>query len=228
MKKSTAVIIWILAIMFATGALGASMGDMFKDAVTRGVIYTAANRTAQMVKSHRATLNAGTDHALNSYSAILMTWGTTIDTRWGKDGFEKMTCARGRANCKMSAGEKQQMRQWRNSLFADARSYFKNPDVLWSTYQTHKQTIIEGVKAAGGQTEMREYLSVISKYFSSDQNVRVEMHRSLAAYKAATSKGENAPDWYAYEFAERRRSEGGDKLVQMYNKIIIDLAASLQ
>jgi len=128
----------------------------------------------------------------------------------------------------MTAVEKQQMRQWRKSLFASARAYLKNPDVLWSVYQLYKPVIIEGIKAEGGQTEMREYLDAISKYFASDSDVSKEMRRSIASYKAATNRGKPSPDWYAYEFAKRRRAEGGAKLVRKYREILWDLSTSLQ
>ena len=228
MKRIIAALIGIIVVMSTTVALCTSVANIFKEAFTDNIIRVAASETARMVKGNRAMQNVRADDALNSYSAILMTWATVIEARWGKDGFEKMTCARDRIKCEMGAAEKQQMRQWRNSLFAVMRAYLKNPEVLWSVYQLYKPVIIQGIKAEGGQTEMREYLDAISKYFASDNDVCKEMRHSIAAYKAATNRGETAPDWYAYEFAKRRRAEGGAKLVLKYREIIWDLSTSLQ
>lgn len=238
MKKIITALIVIIVIVSAAVALCASAANIIKEVFTDSVIRAAASETTRMVKSNRLFPNAGADDALNTYNAILMTWGTVIEARWGKDGFERMTCARDRRDlvecetcikCEtMDVAEKRQMRQWRNSLFSVMRTYLKNPKVLWSVYQLYKPVIIEGIKAEGGQVEMREYLDAISKYFASDNDVRKEMRRSIAAYKAATNRGETAPDWYAYEFAERRRAEGGNKLVKEYRKILWDLSDSLR
>lgn len=239
MKRIVATFIGIIVVLSAVVAICASAANIFDEAFfTDNVVFLAARETTRMVKSNFHSLETGSDNALNTYSAILMSWGTVVDARWGKDGFEKMTCARDRRDlvecescikCEtMNIAEKREMRQWRNSLFAVTRAYLKNPEVLRSVYQLYKRTIIEGIKAENGQAEMREYLDAISKYFASDNDVVKEMRRSIATYKADTNRGKPAPDWYAYEFAKRRRAEGGDKLVKEYRKILWDLADSLR
>lgn len=227
MKKAYLTLVCLFLILFTTLAFGSSVGDTFKGVATTGMVRTAAGEVARVIKGHHQ-LKVGANHALNSYAAILMGWATAIEIRWGKDGFEKMTCARARSTCTLPVPEKKQMRQWRDLLFYDAREYLKSPENLWIAYRAHKQDIVDGVVAQQGQVEMREYLTAIAKYFAPAQIANDDMcPYKLTTHKINTSRGKDAPDWYAYEFAERRRKEGGDKLVAMYRQVIIDLAQSL-
>ena len=104
------------------------------------------------------------------------------------------------------------MRGWRDSLFTDARAYLKNPDSLWQIYKVYKLAIIAGIEEADSRKAMRAYLTVVVKYFDPNSNARKEI----------------APDWYAYEFSQRRFKEGGNDLLKMYVQIIKDLAESLE
>jgi len=88
--------------------------------------------------------------------------------------------------------------------------------------------IIAGIEEADSRKAMRAYLTVVVKYFDPNSNARKEMPAHLAKYKKLTGKGEIAPDWYAYEFSQRRFKEGGNDLLKMYVQIIKDLAESLE
>ena len=229
MKK---VALCIIAVVFAvvTMAIAAETGDFLKEKLTQKIVQMAARESARMIKSHSRDSDQE-DDAIKTYNVILMSWGEVIQGHWGETyGFQKMTCAR-KPDCHwqmITEDEKGKMRGWRDSLFTDARAYLKNPDSLWQIYKVYKLAIIAGIEEADSRKAMRAYLTVVVKYFDPNSNARKEMPAHLAKYKKLTGKGEIAPDWYAYEFSQRRFKEGGNDLLKMYVQIIKDLAESLE
>lgn len=96
-------------------------------------------------------------------------------------------------------------------IMETARQSLDTPAELKAAYTRHKAMALKYVTDAGIQTEVRDRILAVLPYFTGTRPAVV-----------VTMEAANA-----YEFAERRRAEGGDALVAAYAEILKDFASSL-
>ncbi len=130
------------------------------------------------------------------------------------------------------------------------RDYLKNPQNLKEVYRGYKSTLLEGVNKAQAPEPIRVYLNtVVIPYFTKPvpENV-LEAERMLLAAEAKCvgldwEKGgkecydneqaaRNAlialtPDHRVLQWMLRRKTEGGDPLVQAWGEVLVDFSNSL-
>lgn len=231
-----------LAIL-AIPALAKTVGEFFLSQATQSTVRHAAAEWGRMM-TNKDTKARDQEDAIKTYDLQLTAWSVMVNSIFGPiptgdarfksetmkmDGFMQMTCARHRGWCPHGSHEvnhalTNRLLSWRNLFIEDARAYMKNPANLWTTYLTNKQSIVDGLKDASSTNEARIYLKSIEKYFPASKETADFMRLNISQLKKDLGVGH---DWYAYEFSERRRHEGGDALVQMWGNVIRDLSASL-
>ena len=100
-----------------------------------------------------------------------------------------------------------------NYIMDVARRSLDTPEELKAAYARHKDVVRKCVSNNGINQEVRERISYILPYFLYNGS-RPEKTASVEKVRA-------------YEFAERRRAEGGDALVSAYAEIMTDFMTSL-
>lgn len=100
-----------------------------------------------------------------------------------------------------------------NYIMDVARRSLDTPEELRVAYFRHKDVALKCVSNNGINQEVRERISYILPYF---------LYKGSRPEKTASVEKVRA-----YEFAERRRVEGGDALVSAYAEIMTDFMTSL-
>ncbi|MBI2050881.1 MAG: hypothetical protein HYT31_03665 [Parcubacteria group bacterium] len=101
---------------------------------------------------------------------------------------------------------------YRERAMRIARESLDTPEELWAAYLRHKAKVIAEIRKHGIQDDVVRYSTAALPYFSPP-----------GGEELTDPHGDHG----AKEWAERRRTEGGDALVVAWGEVIADLASSL-
>ena len=203
----------------AVAGLADDMAADFSSTKVEGITYTAC------MKARHAVFQSlmGKNWFSVLYASMAAAPDFKPDDFWVKDGGNRSTYDQ------------------HNYIMDVARRSLDTPEELRVAYFRHKDVALKCVSNNGINQEVRERISYVLPYFNGtalmEKDAMISAYHDASAsgwstsleamYKDLVQRGLNISDVRAWEFAERRRAEGGDALVSAYAEIMTDFMTSL-
>ncbi len=174
-----------------------------------------------------------------TYMACMKARHAVFQYKMGKDWFNELYASITAApnfdqdNYWVKYGGSRTMFEWYKGIMNTARVSLDSPEELKAAYLRHKDAALKCVSNNGIQKEVRDQIFRILPYFNgmaADSTIAFLKTSHDVSYQRGALL---FPHWLgiedlrAYEFAERRRAEGGDALVSAYAEIMTDFVATL-